>query len=241
MNNLQCPNCTFVLEEGYAFCPKCGQAKIIDDSIRGFFNQFLEDYFTFDSKIFKSISPLLFRPGFLVNEYKEGKRIRYIPPLRIFIFTSILFFLLISMGNGHTKDMQETEIDYFFNAILPKLFFIFLPVFSLLLAWLFGQRGQPFTIHFLFSTYLHSFVFVLGAFYWILSRFLLSLGAVHLNGYLLMIMGLLIFIYLWVSLKKVYGFSTMNQGIRITGLLLGYLVVVVLSAFITIAVLLSMP
>ncbi len=56
-----------------------------------------------------------------------------------------------------------------------------------------------------------------------------------------MLMGLLIFIYLWVSLKKVYGYSTMNQGIRITGLLLGYLVVVVLSAFISIAVLLSMP
>jgi hypothetical protein len=240
MKRQHCPNCKFVLEEGHVFCAKCGQARIVDDSLKGFFSQFLNEYFTFDSKIFKSISPLLFRPGFLLNEYMEGKRARYIPPLRIFIFSSILFFLLISIGNGHSKDAPETEIDYFFNAILPRLFFLFLPVFSLLLAWLFGQRRMSFTLHFLFSTYFHSFVFVIGAIYWILSRFLLSLGALHLNVYLLIIIGILVATYLWVSLKKVYGYSTLSQAMRVTGLLLIYLSIVILSAFVSITVLMSM-
>jgi hypothetical protein len=59
-------------------------------------SHFLGDYFTFDSKIFKSLIPLLLKPGFLTTEYMAGRRVRYIPPVRFYVFISILFFVLSS-------------------------------------------------------------------------------------------------------------------------------------------------
>ncbi|MCH7677577.1 DUF3667 domain-containing protein, partial [candidate division KSB1 bacterium] len=39
---------------------------------------FLGDYFTFDSRFFRSFIPLLRKPGHLTNEYNSGRRVSYI-------------------------------------------------------------------------------------------------------------------------------------------------------------------
>jgi hypothetical protein len=65
-------------------------------SVRILFLDFLGDYFTFDSKLFRSIFLLILKPGFLTKEYNEGKRMRYIRPLRMYLVASIAYFFLLS-------------------------------------------------------------------------------------------------------------------------------------------------
>jgi hypothetical protein len=76
------------------FCSNCGQENI--DTREGFFHmafEFVSDYFHFDSKFFRSLIPLFTKPGFLTKEYWEGRRAKYIHPLRIFFFTTIIFVI----------------------------------------------------------------------------------------------------------------------------------------------------
>ncbi|MBC8478227.1 DUF3667 domain-containing protein [bacterium] len=92
-----CLNCD--TEVGDAkFCPQCGQLnsdrKI---SLRRLFGDFIGDYFSFDSRILHSLRPLLLKPGFLTHEYLAGRRTRYILPLRFYIFTAALLFLVLSL------------------------------------------------------------------------------------------------------------------------------------------------
>jgi hypothetical protein len=54
-----------------------------------------------DSRVWRTLSPLLFRPGFLTREFLRGRRARYLPPFRLYIVASVLFFLLASLGT-HT-------------------------------------------------------------------------------------------------------------------------------------------
>lgn len=89
----RCMNCNAVLLGN--FCVVCGQpnhnyAAPLWADIQDFFG----NHFGFDTKFFRSVLPLLFRPGFLSREYSAGRRVRYINPLRLYLFSSILFFLV---------------------------------------------------------------------------------------------------------------------------------------------------
>lgn len=93
-----CLNCGFQIEE-FNYCPDCGQLNTNKHvSIRHFFKEFADEFFTFDSKFFKSFVPLIKNPGHLTNEYTKGKRVRYILPLRLYIFVTFLFFLVLSIN-----------------------------------------------------------------------------------------------------------------------------------------------
>lgn len=83
------------------YCPNCGQINSHRQvPIKQIFKDLLGDYFTFDSKFFKSIGPLLAKPGHLTNEYIRGRRATYILPLRLYIFTTFLFFFVLSLSNA---------------------------------------------------------------------------------------------------------------------------------------------
>jgi hypothetical protein len=79
------------------FCQNCGQENVEQrDNFFHMVGHFISDYLHFDSKFFRSLIPLITRPGFLTKEYWEGKRTRFIPPLRLFFFVTILFVLVMS-------------------------------------------------------------------------------------------------------------------------------------------------
>ncbi len=104
-----CLNCCTELKGD--FCYKCGQKnKSYQVSFKRLFVDFLGDYFTFDSKFFRSLKPLLFKPGFLTNEYVTGRRIRYIPPLRFYLFISLIFFFILTV-NPHKASIVKFSGD----------------------------------------------------------------------------------------------------------------------------------
>ena len=57
----------------------------------------MEDMLDLDSRFMRTMKPLLFKPGRLTRDYMEGRRFRYAPPMRLYIFSSIVFFLLAAL------------------------------------------------------------------------------------------------------------------------------------------------
>ena len=57
----------------------------------------MEDLLDLDSRFMRTIKPLLFKPGRLTRDYMQGRRFRYAPPMRLYIFSSIVFFLLAAL------------------------------------------------------------------------------------------------------------------------------------------------
>jgi len=91
-----CPNCGAPLLG--EFCYACGQSK--RGLIRHFTSivgDFLDTVFNIDSRTLRTLRPLYFKPGYLSNEYFAGRRVRYVTPLRLYFFLSIVLFLLISL------------------------------------------------------------------------------------------------------------------------------------------------
>jgi len=80
------------------FCHICGQENIVPkESFGKLVLHFFYDITHFDGKFFDSLKYLLFRPGFLSKEYIKGKRANYLNPVRMYVFTSAIFFLVFFM------------------------------------------------------------------------------------------------------------------------------------------------
>ncbi|MBT8114408.1 MAG: DUF3667 domain-containing protein [Arenicella sp.] len=93
-----CPNCGAILHG--AFCSNCGQSqKRTDRFLLSLINEAFEDIFRIDSRAWRTTYGLLFKPGFLSTEYFAGRRARYIPPLRLYVITSLAFFISLSIFN----------------------------------------------------------------------------------------------------------------------------------------------
>lgn len=77
------------------FCHVCGQENIEPkESFTGLVSHFFNDITHFDGSFFKSLKLLLSRPGFLSSEWTKGRRASYLHPVRMYIFTSAVFFLV---------------------------------------------------------------------------------------------------------------------------------------------------
>lgn len=97
-----CLNCGSKLQG--KFCHYCGQQKIEHDhGILATLAHFVGDFVHFDSLIFRTLFPLLFRPGFLVNEYLAGRRARYLHPIRMYVFLSIVFFSIFFLTTSREE------------------------------------------------------------------------------------------------------------------------------------------
>ncbi|MFI5130509.1 MAG: DUF3667 domain-containing protein, partial [Chitinophagales bacterium] len=46
------------------------------------------------------LKDLLFKPGFLTREYMKGRRVNYLNPIRMYVFTSAIFFLVFFSLSG---------------------------------------------------------------------------------------------------------------------------------------------
>lgn len=96
-----CLNCGHTLSDVYNFCPHCGQENNDNNvSFGTFIGDFFSNYFSFDSRIGRSLKPFFLRPGFLTNQFNEGKRMRYVHPLRLYLVASLVFFFLVSLNTN---------------------------------------------------------------------------------------------------------------------------------------------
>ncbi len=80
------------------YCHNCGQRdKDYLRNVLGLVADFVQELSEWDSRFWRSLFPLMFRPGFLSNEWVAGRRMHYVSPVRLYIFVSIAFFLVFAM------------------------------------------------------------------------------------------------------------------------------------------------
>ncbi len=110
----ECLNCGAHLRGQY--CGNCGQrgsSRLISlwELIRDAFG----DLFELDSRLWRTLVPLTIRPGRLTHDYLQGRRARYMPPFRMYLVLSLLFFLVAffdpreSFGIFFEPQTQEEE------------------------------------------------------------------------------------------------------------------------------------
>lgn len=233
-----CLNCGHPLRNGYRFCPSCGQSTQKEENVQSLISHFLNDYFSFDSKIVRSVKPLIVEPGRLTLEYLAGKRIQYIPPFRLFIFLSIIFFLLLEWFNAGSNTKVEDELlddsfwSTFFESWLPKLFFLLLPLFALIIARLYRKKAKSLLPHFLFALHYHSSIFLVGIFYILSSWVFYHLEWVIVNQLLLGGLAIYLLVNLWLALKKVYQDSVKKTLWKFILLMISYQIMLVLLTLI---------
>ena len=96
-----CPNCGAAVSGN--FCHQCGQETVLHPpSTREFLHEFIGHYVALEGKLWKTMKLLLLKPGQLSLEYMQGRRVRYIQPLRVYLTFSLIFFALFKfMGEDH--------------------------------------------------------------------------------------------------------------------------------------------
>jgi len=296
-----CLNCNEDINNSN-YCPNCGQMNTQKKlPIKHFLRDFIGDYFTFDSKFFKSIIPLLIKPGHLTREYLDGRRVSYIFPLRLYIFTTFVFFFVITLNtkldyakfSNNMSDSTKTEtaladsinksasgledkisselkkgITYkldtaansgknidvegpgfsfnftnseknnneflsyldnkskylaglgnegsalFWKEIInqfPKLMFLLLPIFALILKLLYIRNNILYVEHLVFALHIHTFAFIL-----------LFITIFFANVYVISVILLCIIIYLFLSILNFYGQSVGKSSIKFCLLIVLY-------------------
>ena len=91
-----CQNCGTPLLGPH--CYACGQP--VHGLVRRFstvIGDFLDSVLNIDSRIVHTLWPLFAKPGYLSLEYFAGRRVRYVSPVRLFVFLSIVTFFVARM------------------------------------------------------------------------------------------------------------------------------------------------
>jgi len=78
------------------YCHNCGQENLEPkETVWHLVQHFFNDITHFDGKFFETVRYLLRKPGFLSLEYMRGRRMSYLNPIRMYVFTSAIFFIIL--------------------------------------------------------------------------------------------------------------------------------------------------
>lgn len=225
------------------FCHACGQkATSASVKLHDFVHEATHEFLHLDGKIVKTLKLLVAKPGQLTVEFLEGRRSRYVSPLRVYLTFSLIFFTLAAIlprgleGAVKVRSGKElrgdTELErrlatglrkaeqdggLIGEAVLhqlPKVMFVLMPVFALI-AWGFYRKQQRFYIpHLYYSVHFHAFVFLVMSVYVVVNR----LGVPKPAAAVLI---LAVIPYHFIALRRVYGGS---RGITLAkGFAVGFL------------------
>ena len=93
-----CPNCGAELHG--EFCSACGQPAHLHRTLGHMVEEFLHGILHFDTRAWRTLPLLVFRPGTLIREYIHGKRARYISPLAMFLLLIFTMFAVFAFAGG---------------------------------------------------------------------------------------------------------------------------------------------
>ena len=116
-----CLNCGSPLNGPY--CSKCGQHDVdYSGSFWHIVEDALEGALHFDGKFFKTARYIFTRPGFLTTEFVAGRRMRYMHPVRLYVFASFLFFAVnVLTSHGLKSDAPAaTDPSTLANGAAPR-------------------------------------------------------------------------------------------------------------------------
>lgn len=115
-----CGNCGAPLLGDH--CYACGQpAKGLVRHFSSIVGDALDSVFNLDTRVFRTLGPLFAKPGYITCEYFEGRRVRYVSPVRLFFFLAIVTFfvaqLTVDIGSHAIKMDREDGNDAIGSAL----------------------------------------------------------------------------------------------------------------------------
>ncbi len=183
-----CANCGARLAG--PFCAECGQkARVANPTIREFAHELVEELFSYDGRIYRSMWLLFARPGFLTREAFADRRASYVSPLRLYLVFSVLFFAafafapnLINVNFTYKPSANEQadpavdprsdpkyierkrgEIRSAVNEVtthwVPHAMFVLMPVFAGLVMLSRRKSGRTYPEHLYFAMHVHAVAF----------------------------------------------------------------------------------
>ena len=260
-----CLNCGETLLGDY--CWRCGQQMVdLHRPVRQIVSDFFDDVLDLDTRLLRSIRPLLLRPGLLTREYLAGRRASYAPPLRLFLLATLLFVGLTALlpargkievavvqdpnkaapfeGGGtrillperfpwggdsamaqrlqRANEKAKANPREFVRALvanMPRVFFLLLPIFALLVKLFYWRQDRFYVDHLIFALHFHAFTFVV-----------LTLNSVVVRLWDPLSRPLTILLWGWflsypaIALRRVYGGSWTLTVAKLSGLIVIYLV-----------------
>jgi hypothetical protein len=90
-----CANCGATLHG--AFCHACGQPAHVHRSLLHLVEELLHGILHFETRAWRTLVELVWRPGEMIREYTHGRRARYVAPLPLFLFMMFALFLAFSL------------------------------------------------------------------------------------------------------------------------------------------------
>ncbi|WP_213086251.1 DUF3667 domain-containing protein [Roseateles sp. DAIF2] len=100
-----CANCGVALRG--AFCHGCGQSAHVHRSLAHLVEESLHGLLHFETKAWRTLPALLWRPGRLTRDYIDGQRARYVSPLALFLFMVFLMFFTFALTGGDAQTTRE--------------------------------------------------------------------------------------------------------------------------------------
>lgn len=122
----KCDNCGEELLG--AFCWVCGQKDShYNRSLFKIIGDFFKEMFDVDSRVFTTLSTLFLRPGKLSIQFRDNKRASYVTPIRLYLFSSLIFFFLFALTSrfqnvqvGEDNVFEESETTQVENTLVPN-------------------------------------------------------------------------------------------------------------------------
>jgi len=224
----ECRNCQSRLDGAY--CKKCGQRNIeLERPIWSLVGDIVKETFELDGRTALTIKTLFLQPGALTDEFLAGRRRMYTSPLRLYLVISISFFVLVAWL-AQSGILLEAGLDPGFDAAvqarflsddLPRLMFLLLPMFALLMKGVYSKR--LYFDHLIFSLHLHSAAYVVLA-------AMLPLEDLANRHVLLMILQVVVLAYFLVyfvmAVRRVYQSSWPALAFKSAIVLISYMILV---------------
>ncbi|WP_341840318.1 DUF3667 domain-containing protein [Chitinophaga caseinilytica] len=196
------------------FCPNCGQSyhegKI---DAHYFLHDIPHSVFHVDKGFFYTLLSLFTRPGGMIRDYLEGKRVKYFRPFAYVIIMSTICTLLVKLiSAGIAGTYAKYHPGYvaedkggFFNHYFSVFIFLMIPIASVI-TFLFMRRGKyNFWEHFLINTYIAAqlnimqvLVYLVG---WVMMLVTHQFGKIDIGLYIPFFMTAFLFMY-----GSVFGF-----------------------------------
>lgn len=221
---MDCKNCKTPLKNNYGFCYECG-AKVITKrlTLKSILQNFSEQFFNYDSAMFKTFGHLFTKPEVVIGGYINGVRKRYLNVIQFLAIsltiTGLQFFILNTffenpfefkpedfgipddLPNKNSVSKIYEDMSVFMNKYFSLVYLISIPIsaFGSWLTYKLYQKKYNYTEHLVINTYYAAQLLIVLAILGVTSA---CFGMSYMDFSLYSMP--LSFIYFWFVIKRLY-------------------------------------
>jgi hypothetical protein len=183
-----CANCG--TDCPYAYCANCGQKNAHwRIPFRDLTAEYVKALFKLDARTWRSLPPLLWKPGLCTSEFVAGRRMQYDSPFRLLAIATAVYAI------GYKSVHSQGDLTVLYAAIAAPLNVV---LFTFVLALLHPFRKSSMVDHLVHSTHLFAFAFLALGHIWFFARGIS-------DEFVVLIMALASMVYFSRSLSRVYA------------------------------------